>query len=54
MGAWGEIRNRIPFRLDNINGIWVHLKRLREEVEKTFQDARAFIRQGFDKIDLNG
>jgi hypothetical protein len=53
-GAWGEIRNQIPFGIEEIDSILVHLRGLREEVEKTFPDARAFIRPGFDKIDLNG
>jgi hypothetical protein len=33
--------------------ILVHLEQLRRKAEKTFPNARAFIRPGFDKIDLN-
>jgi hypothetical protein len=32
----------------------LHLEQLRKNVEKAFPDARAFIRPGFDKVDLNG
>ena len=50
----GSIPRATFLGVRNMTGILVHLRRLREEVEKTFQDARAFIRPGFDKIDLNG
>jgi hypothetical protein len=53
IAAWGEIRSLFPHRSDQIMNILVHLEQLRRKVEKTFPDARAFIRPGFDKIDLN-
>lgn len=53
IAAWGEIRNHFPFRSKDIVNILVHLGRLRKKVEEVFPDARAFIRLGFDKIDLN-
>ena len=53
IAAWGEIRNLFPHRSDQIMDILLHLEQLRRKVEKTFPDARAFIRPGFDKIDLN-
>ncbi|MCG6918798.1 MAG: hypothetical protein LJE89_14785 [Deltaproteobacteria bacterium] len=53
IAAWGEIRNLFPHRSDQIMDILLHLEQLRRKVEKTFPQARAFIRPGFDKIDLN-
>ncbi len=53
IAAWGEMRNRFPHRSDQIIDILVHLEQLRRKVEITFPNARAFIRPGFDKIDLN-
>jgi hypothetical protein len=56
IAAWGEIRNlfpHFPHRSDQIMDILLHLEQLRRKVEKTFPQARAFIRPGFDKIDLN-
>jgi hypothetical protein len=53
IAAWGEIRNLFPHRNNQILDILVHLEQLRRTVEKTFPNARAFIRPGFDKIDLN-
>jgi len=53
IAAWGEIRNLFPHRSNQILDILVHLEQLRRKVEKTFPNARAFIRPGFDKIDLN-
>ena len=54
IGAWGEMRNRLPFGIKEIHSILFHLRGLREEVENAFQEARTFIRPGFDKIDLHG
>ena len=53
LAAWGEMRNHFPLHNNDIFDILVHLDRLRRKVEKVFPDARAFIRPGFDKIDLN-
>jgi len=53
IAAWGEIRNLFPHRDNDILDTLVHLEQLRRNVEKAFPEARAFIRPGFDKIDLN-
>ncbi len=53
IAAWGEIRNLFPHRDNDSLDILVHLEQLRRNVEKVFPEARAFIRPGFDKIDLN-
>lgn len=53
IAAWGELRGFFPLRDNDILDILGHLGRLRGGVEKAFPDARAFIRPGFDKIDLN-
>ncbi len=53
IAAWGEIRNLFPHRDNDILDILVHLEQLRRNAEKAFPEARAFIRPGFDKIDLN-
>ena len=51
--AWGALRSHFPLLLNDILDVVVHLDQLRREVERIFPDARAFIRPGFDKIDLN-
>lgn len=51
MAAWGIINNRFPN--PEIRHIIAHLDRLRRRIENDFPDARAFIRPGFDSIDLN-
>jgi len=53
IAACGEIRNLFPHRNNDILDILVHLEQLRRNAEKAFPEARAFIRPGFDKIDLN-
>ena len=53
IAAWGELQNRTPLHNSDVLGILLHLERLRRKVERVFPDARAFIRPGFDKIDLN-
>jgi len=53
IAAWGEIHGHLPMLGNDVLNILVHLERLRRVVEKIFPDARAFIRPGFDKIDLN-
>ena len=53
LAAWGEIRSCFPHNNNDILNILVHLEQLRRKVERAFPDARAFIRPGFDKIDLN-
>jgi len=53
IAAWGEMRNHLPFHGNDVLAILSHLNRLCGKVEKVFPDARAFIRPGFDKINLN-
>ena len=53
IAAWGEMRNHFLARENDILDFITHLDLLRRLVEKTFPEARAFIRPGFDKIDLN-
>lgn len=53
IAAWGEIRNHFPLYDASILKMLVHLEQLRRRVENAFPDARAFMRPGFDKIDLN-
>jgi hypothetical protein len=54
IAAWREIRERFPAQAHGALDILLHLRRVRKEVEKAFPDARAFLRPGFDRIDLNG
>ncbi len=54
IAAWGSLYRLLPgFHANSIKNILVHLDELRRKAEKTFPDARKFIRPGFDKIDLN-
>lgn len=53
ISAWEEIGNRLPIQKDDILNLQMHLYGLRRKTEKAFPDARAFLRPGFDKIDLN-
>ena len=53
IAAWGEVRGYFPMLQRDVMDILVHLERLRSEVEKSFPNARDFIRPGFDKINLN-
>ena len=53
IAAWGEICTWFLAYESEILDILMHLERLRRKAEKVFPDARAFIRPGFDKIDLN-
>jgi hypothetical protein len=53
IAAWGDVRNRFPFQNKAIQEMLFQLERLRKNAEHTFPDARAFIRPGLDKIDLN-
>ena len=47
--AWTRMRQHFPKRADNILDILVDLERLRRLTEKTFPNARAFKRPGFDE-----
>ena len=53
IAAWGEIRNVFPIRERDILDLIAQLDSLRRKVENEFPDARAFIRPGFDKIELS-
>jgi len=48
IATWGAMRNHFPEQEDTILDLLVHLDRLRRRIEKTFPDARAFVRPGFD------
>ncbi|MGD1000005.1 MAG: hypothetical protein ABSA67_04825 [Candidatus Brocadiia bacterium] len=48
ISAWSEMRLQFPDQDDSVLDILVHLDRLRRNVEKTFPDARSFVRTGFD------
>jgi hypothetical protein len=52
LAAWGEVRRSLPLFEQETVRILLHLERLRREVEKAFPEARAFIRPGFDRVDL--
>jgi hypothetical protein len=52
LAAWGEVRRSLPLFEQETMRLLLHLERLRREVEKAFPAARAFIRPGFDKVDL--
>jgi hypothetical protein len=47
--AWTRMRQHFPKQADNILDILVDLERLRRLTEKTFPNARAFKRPGFDE-----
>jgi hypothetical protein len=51
--AWGEIESHFPLLSAETQELQRHLRRMREEVEKAFPGARAFIRPGFDKVSLS-
>lgn len=54
IAAWGIIDNRIAsFDRDDIKTIIMHLDKLKKKIEIDFPEARAFLRPGFDHIDLN-
>jgi hypothetical protein len=54
IGAWGEVRRHIPTGKDKVLLILKRLIHLRKKTEKAFPEARAFIRPGFDKIEVDG
>ncbi|MBA7532611.1 hypothetical protein ES705_24837 [subsurface metagenome] len=49
LAAWGILLKYFPGQEDEILPILVHLEQLRKNTEKTFPDARAFVRPGFDE-----
>jgi len=52
ISAWGKMIKYFPHLEDNILGIIAHLERLRRRTEIEFPAARAFVRPGFDEINL--
>ena len=52
IGAWGVVRAHAPLVDEKILRLIAHLDHLRENVEKTFPEARGFIRPGFDSSGL--
>jgi hypothetical protein len=54
IGAWGVIPQYNRFYAEGVFEVVSLLKLLRQAIEETFPRARAFIRPGFDSLDLNG
>ena len=52
ISAWGKMIKYFPHLEDNILGMIAHLERLRRRTENEFRAARAFVRPGFDEINL--
>ena len=50
IGAWGRLQELFPEKINSILDILVHLDRLRRRTEKTFPNARSFVRPGFDML----
>jgi hypothetical protein len=48
MAAWAGLLNQFPQQERTILDLLVKLKRLLQNVDKAFPDARAFVRPGFD------
>jgi hypothetical protein len=48
IGAWGVLQRHFSEEEDSILNVLVHLERMRKAIEKTFPEARAFQRPGFD------
>jgi hypothetical protein len=53
IAAWLALRKHLPEYKDAIIDFLVHLDRLRKKIEVSFPDARAFVRPGFDEVDLS-
>lgn len=54
IAAWGTMNALLPgIYANDIKNILIHLDQLRKNVEKTFPNARKFIRPGFDSVDLS-
>jgi hypothetical protein len=49
IGAWGRLQEELPASAGAILPLLVRLERLRRKTERTFPDARSFIRPGFDE-----
>jgi hypothetical protein len=52
ISAWGKMIKYFPHLEDTVLGIIAHLERLRRRAENEFPAARAFVRPGFDEINL--
>lgn len=52
MAAWATLHKHFPEEEASILKLLVHLERLRRNTEQEFPNARAFVRPGFDTIDL--
>lgn len=50
IAAWGVLYENLPSHADEILDILVHLQRLGKETQRSFPDARNFMRPGLDKI----
>lgn len=48
IAAWGRLLNHLPERENNIFDLLIGLKKMLQQVEIEFPDARAFLRPGFD------
>ncbi len=48
LAAWGVLLRALPQRLTETLEILAHLERLRQDTERFFPEARAFVRPGFD------
>lgn len=53
IAAWGKLRQYFPECGDDILDTLIALDRLRRQAEYAFPNARAFVRPGFDTIDLS-
>lgn len=51
IAAWGGLLNQFPDQEQSILELLAHLKNLLRRVEEAFQDARSFVRPGFDQPD---
>ncbi|GAI43511.1 unnamed protein product, partial [marine sediment metagenome] len=49
IAAWGGLLNQFPDQEQSILELLAHLKNLLRRVEEAFQDARSFVRPGFDQ-----
>ena len=54
MSAWDKLLKIFPEQETDILNVLFHLERLRRNVERTFPNARAFVRPGFDEILYDG
>jgi hypothetical protein len=50
IAAWRLVQLSLPDRLDSIVPLILQLERLRKRVEKSFPEARDFVRPGFDEL----